>query len=589
MKIFKGFKYYVSTCWKYNKAYVILLIIRQIINSGFLIVSLILPKYIINALFVSHNITWAIKYTAILLSLTLLINILSGMLEKNIFLKRMLVFKEFQIYLGNIVMETDYCNTESPEYLDIREKAYKYLYGNNQGFGQILENGFQLMGECISIIAIGGIISQLSSWLIAILIIVVILNGIYDGIIKKRIITLNFQRVKYERRSLYFSNLFSDFRYGKEIRVNNLREWISKKYEVQLLEMQKIYEKICSNRYKGNIVSSLLYFCQQTALYIYVILRVINGTILVGDFSMYLNGIAQFSKTLKSIMNQMVDLRQCTDYFEEYEKYISMNSSKTKKGELKPIFDTNNLNIEFHHVSFRYNGQETYALRNVSIKFSSHQKIAIVGENGSGKTTFIKLLLRIYEPTEGYITINDVNISEIDYDYYTRLFSTVFQDYKLFSMSLKDNIELNYPKKSFNYDKVFLECGLSKKISSLDNGIETFIYKEFDKGGFEPSGGEGQKIAFVRALYKDSPFVLLDEATAALDPKAEANIYEQFEKLFWDKTIIYISHRMSVTRFCDVIFIFKNGEIIEKGMHKDLMMQNGEYAALYNAQAKYYI
>lgn len=152
-----------------------------------------------------------------------------------------------------------------------------------------------------------------------------------------------------------------------------------------------------------------------------------------------------------------------------------------------------------------------------------------------------------------------------------------------------NNIELNYPKKSFNYDKVFLECGLSKKISSLDNGIETFIYKEFDKGGFEPSGGEGQKIAFVRALYKDSPFVLLDEATAALDPKAEANIYEQFEKLFWDKTIIYISHRMSVTRFCDVIFIFKNGEIIEKGMHKDLMMQNGEYAALYNAQAKYYI
>lgn len=134
-----------------------------------------------------------------------------------------------------------------------------------------------------------------------------------------------------------------------------------------------------------------------------------------------------------------------------------------------------------------------------------------------------------------------------------------------------------------------MECGLSKKISSLDNGIETFIYKEFDKGGFEPSGGEGQKIAFVRALYKDSPFVLLDEATAALDPKAEANIYEQFEKLFWDKTIIYISHRMSVTRFCDVIFIFKNGEIIEKGMHKDLMMQNGEYAALYNAQAKYYI
>ena len=500
----------------------------------------------------------------------------------------MLLLKEFQLYLGNIVMDTDYCNTENPAYLDTRDKAYKYLYGNNQGFGMILENGFQVIGNCINIITIGGIISQLSFGMIFILIAVIILNVAHDAVIKKRIIKLNMSKVKYERRSYYFSNLFSDFRYGKEIRVNSLKKWLSDKYDAQLNEMQNIYKLIGINNLKGNVVGGILYFVQQLVLYTYVILKVLHGSILVGDFSMYLNGIVQFSRTVKTVMNQIIDLRQCTDYFTEYEKYIDMNNSKIQNGKLKLDLHLSQWEIEFHNVSYKYYGQNEYALKNISIKFGSNQKIAIVGENGSGKTTFIKLLLRIYDPTDGYITLNGLDIAEIEYEQYRELFSAVFQDYKLFSMSIRENIELSHPNKPFNYDEFFSKCGLADKIEVLTKGIDTYIYKDFEKDGFEPSGGEGQKIAFLRALYRKTPFVILDEATAALDPKAEANIYEQFNIFFDNKAIIYISHRMSVTRFCDIIYIFKNGKIIENGTHDSLIEVNGEYAQLYNAQAQYY-
>ena len=332
MAIFKGFKYYVSTCWKFNKTYIILLIIKQIINSSFVLISLVFPKYIINSLFVNNNIEISFKYILALLLITLFVNIINSILEKQIFLKKMLVFKEFQLYLGNIVMDTDYCNTENPAYLDTRDKAYKYLYGNNQGFGMILENGFQVIGNCINIITIGGIISQLSFGMIFILIAVIILNVAHDAVIKKRIIKLNMSKVKYERRSYYFSNLFSDFRYGKEIRVNSLKKWLSDKYDAQLNEMQNIYKLIGINNLKGNVVGGILYFVQQLVLYTYVILKVLHGSILVGDFSMYLNGIVQFSRTVKTVMNQIIDLRQCTDYFTEYEKYIDMNNSKIQNG-----------------------------------------------------------------------------------------------------------------------------------------------------------------------------------------------------------------------------------------------------------------
>ncbi len=203
------------------------------------------------------------------------------------------------------------------------------------------------------------------------------------------------------------------------------------------------------------------------------------------------------------------------------------------------------------------------------------------GENGAGKTTFVKLLTRLYDPTEGDIFLNGININ-------MSIFSTVFQDYKLFSFSLKDNVALALPMDEAKVQKVLRYVGFEEKLQKLPKGIETAIYKNFDESGFEPSGGEGQKIALARALYKGAPVVILDEPTAALDPRAEYEIYQQFNDMVKGKTAVYISHRLSSTKFCDVIAVFDGGRIVEYGSHEELMKRGGIYSELFNMQAQFY-
>ena len=217
------------------------------------------------------------------------------------------------------------------------------------------------------------------------------------------------------------------------------------------------------------------------------------------------------------------------------------------------------------------------------------EKLAVVGMNGSGKTTFIKLMCRLYDPTEGEILLNGVNIKKYDYDEYLAVFSVVFQDFKLFSFSLGENVASGA---DYDVDKVMgslHQSGFGERLATMPEGIKTSLYKDFDENGIEVSGGEAQKIALARALYKDSPFIILDEPTAALDPIAEYEIYSKFNEIVGDKTAIYISHRLSSCRFCDKIAVFDNGQIVQRGSHDELVAdESGKYYELWHAQAQYY-
>ncbi len=220
------------------------------------------------------------------------------------------------------------------------------------------------------------------------------------------------------------------------------------------------------------------------------------------------------------------------------------------------------------------------------------ERIAVIGENGAGKSTFVKLLMRLYEPTQGKILVNGIDIKTIDYDYYQTWFAAVFQDFKLFSFSIKENItfgktETEEDKKRF--EKIVESTGLKEVIEKLDKGVDTLVYRDFDDAGFTPSGGQGQKIAIARAAYKNAPIAILDEPTAALDPKAENKIYEQFDEFFKDKCSLYISHRMAVTKFSDRTLVFDNAKIVQDGNHEELMNQEGKYKELYELQAKFYV
>ena len=250
--------------------------------------------------------------------------------------------------------------------------------------------------------------------------------------------------------------------------------------------------------------------------------------------------------------------------------------------------DDKRYELSFYNVSFKYPGSDKYILKDINMNFNIGEKLALVGLNGAGKTTLIKLLLRLYEPTEGEIRLNGIDIGKYDYDEYVQIFSVVFQDFGIFDFPLDENIAASEDVDSARVKKVIDQVGLTELVNSLPDKERTLLYHE-NGDGVALSGGEAQKVAIARALYKDAPFVILDEPTAALDPIAEAEIYENFDTLVGDKTAIYISHRMSSCKFCDRIVVINNGRIEEEGSHDSLMDKNGLYAKMYNTQANYYV
>ena len=245
--------------------------------------------------------------------------------------------------------------------------------------------------------------------------------------------------------------------------------------------------------------------------------------------------------------------------------------------------------IEFRNVSFKYPGSEAYALKNVNFSFRVGKRLAIVGENGSGKTTFIKLLARLYDPTEGEILLNGIDIRKYDYQEYLSVFSVVFQDFCLTALGLGETVGSGSDYDEKRVEDALKRSGFSERLSELPDGIRTYISKNYDASGVDFSGGESQKIAIARAVYKNAPFMILDEPTAALDPLAEAEVYSKFDEIAEDRTTVFISHRLSSCRFCDEILVFDHGQIVQIGSHENLVRQEaGKYYALWNAQAQYY-
>jgi len=323
--------------------------------------------------------------------------------------------------------------------------------------------------------------------------------------------------------------------------------------------------------------------------YLYVCLKAWAGAFGVGAVTQYVAAITKLSGGISSFGSIIGNMRGNAPFLVSVFEYLDI-PNRMYQGSL-PVEKRrdNEYEFAFHNVSFKYPGSDNYALKNVSFNFKIGSRLAVVGMNGSGKTTMIKLLCRLYDPTEGTITLNGIDIRKYDYLEYLSVFSVVFQDFQLFAYRLGENVA---GCADYDADRVW-EClekaGFGERLASLPKGMDTYLYKNFDKEGVEISGGEAQKIALARALYKDAPFVILDEPTAALDPIAEAEIYSRFNDIVRDKTTIYISHRLSSCRFCDEIVVFDHGEVVQQGSHEALVAKDGKYAELWNAQAQYYV
>lgn len=390
-----------------------------------------------------------------------------------------------------------------------------------------------------------------------------------------------------DRVFYFFLNLFTDYKTGKEIRLYKEQDLIERTAtDAILTDGERVLRKASLNSAKSGSFVAVLGAVVGFGIYLFIGVKGHYGLFGIGSLVLYcgsfmqiINGImkmaATFGKTeeMVPLVNYYFAIMQTTDEMTYGERELDLS---------------NTFEITFQDVSFRYPGSEAYALQHINLTIRSGEKLAVVGRNGSGKTTFIKLLCRFYDVTEGQILLNGIDIRQYSKESLQKLYSVVFQDYKIFSTTLAQNVSA-----SNAYDEQRLYASLDKanmkdRVLKMEKREQTYLYKDLDQSGVEISGGEAQKLALARALYKDAPVVILDEPTAALDPIAEYEIYNRFNSFVEGKTAIYISHRLSSCAFCDKIAVFHQARLEELGTHQELLAQQGKYAELWHAQAVYY-
>ena len=324
-------------------------------------------------------------------------------------------------------------------------------------------------------------------------------------------------------------------------------------------------------------------------IYVFTCLKAWGGAFDVGSITQYVGAATAMVTNVFALTDLLGTLKTNAPYLEKTFEFLDIPNAMYQGSLTTEKRADRQYEVEFKDVSFKYPGSDVWALRHVNMKFKVGKRLAIVGENGSGKTTFIKLLCRLYDPQEGQILLNGIDIRKYKYDDYMNIFSIVFQDFQLICQPLGNNVAGSMEYDRERVKKALIDAGFGDRLASLEKGLDTFVYKNLTEDGVAVSGGEAQKIAIARALYKDAPFIILDEPTAALDPIAEAEIYGKFDEIAGDKTAIYISHRLSSCKFCDEIAVFHEGAVIQHGTHTELVAdENGKYHELWNAQAQYY-
>lgn len=390
-----------------------------------------------------------------------------------------------------------------------------------------------------------------------------------------------------DRIFYYFLNMFTDYNTGKEIRLykeQNLIEHTAT--DILLTDGEKLLKKVSLNSAKSSSFVAILGAIVGFGIYLFIGVKGLYGLFGIGSLVLY---CGSFMQIINGIMKMAATFGKTEEMVPLVNYYFDIMNTKDEMEYGDKVLDTTEFELEFKNVSFRYPDAENYSLKNINIKIKNGEHLAVVGRNGSGKTTFIKLMCRLYDVTDGEILINGINIKDYTKESIIQLYSVVFQDFKIFSLPLNDNVCAG---KEHDKDKLYNcleQANIKERTESLPNKDNTILYKDMDKAGVEISGGEAQKLALARALYKDSPVVILDEPTASLDPIAENEIYSRFNSFTQNKTAIYISHRLSSCVFCNRIAVFDKAELVETGTHNELLNNSGKYSELWNAQAQYYL
>jgi len=594
-----------------RKQYITVLFLHAIVMAIRPFIPIVLSAAILDELLNDMDTNRLIFLVVLLVSLMLITHILSAFLTKKYTDESELLTTNYYFELSKKSMKLDYEEIEKPETLDLLQFILE-AGGNYMGIWHIaeyLQKGLLAVVEIVIAVVLvittfSGSSAQIStkyafiqSPLAFVVLAIILIAGVvvYSSIQGKLGKTAANDVKNNVKSNRFFGYLFFWISYnyanGKDIRLYNAQKLLNEKIK-QYVDPDYIASK------EGFVKPNIKYFSilnvvngiLLASVYLFIVLKAYIGAITVGSIFIQVNAIMRFYQSIASLVQQLNMLKVSYEHFKNSVKFFDLPEMK-KSGE-KPldVRKDGHYVFEFKNVSFKYPASDDMVLENINLKIESGNHLAVVGMNGAGKTTMIKLLCRLYAPTEGTITLNGVDINEYNFDDYIDLFAVVFQDFKLFSFDLEQNIAVNQKSDKDKLEQSMKKSGLGDITKELGGDYSVSVGKNFDEEGRDFSGGEQQKIAIARALYKDAPIMILDEPTAALDPIAEFEIYSKFNEIVAKKGVIFISHRLSSCRFCHDIVVFDKGRIVQLGSHDKLVSdKDGKYYELWNAQAKHYL
>lgn len=485
--------------------------------------------------------------------------------------------------LNRSVMRIDLDNLEQGKTMEKYEKAYDGIWKSSEVDFFLFS---VLFSKTISF-AVSLYIFQTIHWSVALFVLITLLiEFVWNVRIDEKLHQKDMQLSKIRHRIQYVSDTVFECRTNKDICLNHAKGFFQKKLKAETQELLDIEETKGKELFKLDIFMSGIEYARTLIIYGFAVFRYFQGLLPIANFTLFANAVKQMTYAIWQILQSIQQIFRASEYFEDYMSYIEMGKQVDHDGE--SVLKEGICCIEFKNVSYKYPNQNNYAIQNVSFTITKGQTIALVGDNGAGKSTIVKLLMRLYHVTEGDILLNGKSIYSYQYEDYLSYFAPVFQDFMLYAFSVRENILFDKRKEGKEVLDLLTEIGLKERVYSLPKGLDTPYTKSFYNDGVEFSGGEEQKLVIARALAKGGEVLILDEPTAAIDPLTEYSIYKMIFMLREEYTTFFVSHRMSSTRFCDKILVFDRGELKEEGSHQELLDKEGLYYQMYSLQTQYY-
>ncbi len=581
-----------------SRRYTLLLVVSSSLSAAVVYVPIYFSARVIDALVARAPVGTALFYAALTVGIVFAVQLLNGFLssEKDAAFNMVWIKEEWSY--SEKAMQMAYRSIEDPEVTKLRYRTRLenqtgqnlfYLYRDVELFTWQATKIASSLALTASFFTVS---SVLAAWKLFIVAGVAATMAVRVYVTKR----LNGLNRDFTASSVHmnilgecFNDYIGSYEAGKDIRLYDMGGFLA---DADLALNREYWGRNLENSYRKaawTVPVTILDAAFKFGIYAVLIYAAMQGGVSTGSIAKYVACIMLLVETMANVVETFQKSLDNNHYLQRYFSYFDIPNTMYKGSLTVEKRDDNECDVEFRDVSFKYPNTQAYALKNVNLKFKVGEKLAIVGKNGSGKTTFLKLLCRLYDPTQGEILLNGVNIQKYDYEEYMSIFSVVFQDFNLFSLMLGEVVASS---RDFEEEKV-REClrkaNFGDRLEEMPDGVRSYLYKRYDRSGIEVSGGEAQKIALARALYKDSPFILLDEPTAALDPISEYEVYSNFNEISGDKTTVYISHRLASCRFCDKVAVFDEGRIVQTGRHEQLLAEGkGKYYELWNAQAQYY-